>query len=134
MPGYGTVELHIGQTVDQVRDLLGEPESRKAFDDQFFLVYRRLGIDIDLGSTRSTVLRLFFYKSGVEKHDRSAEVNLSGIEPGSSRDKVIRALGEPQRSGTALGKEWLWYSRGIQFDLVDGKVAVIIIFDSRRPA
>jgi outer membrane protein assembly factor BamE (lipoprotein component of BamABCDE complex) len=129
--GYGTLELHVGQAPEQVRDLLGQPDEQRGFTEQYFWIYQRLGIDIDFGATRNRVQRLFFYKGGVENH-HTAKVRIDGIIPGSSRQKVINSLGAPERSGRVGEKEWLWYSRGVQFDVSDNHVIVIIVFE-RNP-
>lgn len=131
-PGYGTLELHIGQTPAQVRQLFGDPDDRRGYTDQFFWIYRKAGVDVDFGETRARIQRLFFYRAGVEQHVRSAEVRLDGIVPGSSKRKVIEVMGPAERIGKSADKEWLWYPSGIQFDLRDDRTDVIIIFDRDR--
>jgi len=64
-------------------------------------------------------------------------VRFDGIGFGSSRSRVIRALGQPDLEGGPVRvgrrlKSWICYNSGIEFDLdSQDRVMIMVIFDPR---
>jgi hypothetical protein len=131
IPGRGTSDLHVGQSVNDIESVLGGPDEKRPLADQFFYVYRKQGIDVDFGASRQRVERLFFYDENVEGHSRRPTISIDGIGFRTPKTKVINVLGKPQCEGGPVRvanrkKTWIYYDSGLQFDF-DSQNRVIII-------
>jgi hypothetical protein len=131
IPGKGTLDLRVGQAVTDVESILGIPDEKRLLTEQFFYVYRNQGIDVDFGTSRKRVERLFFYDADVEGHAGRAPINVDEIGFRTPKAKVIKALGEPQCQGGPVRvanrkKTWIYYDSGLEFDF-DSQDRVIII-------
>jgi len=130
-PGKGTPDLRVGQTVTDVESILGTPDEKRLVAEQFFYIYRNQGIDVDFGTSRKRVERLFFYDADVEGHSRRAPININEIGLRTPRARVIKALGKPHCQGgpvrvASRKKTWIYYDSGLEFDF-DSQDRVIII-------
>ncbi|MGA3052623.1 MAG: hypothetical protein ABSD63_00295 [Candidatus Korobacteraceae bacterium] len=130
IPGKGTRDLRIGQSMTDVELILGNPNEKRSLVDHFFYVYKSPGIDVDFGCSQ-WVKRLFFYDVNVEGHTKRAPVALDGIGFRTPKTKVINVLGKPQCEGGPVRvanrkKTWIYYDSGLQFDF-DSRDRVIII-------
>ncbi len=131
IPGKGTSDLRVGQSLKEIESVLGVPDEMGPFADQFFYIYRKQGIDVDFGTSRQRVERLFFFDENVEGHSRRPAISVGGIGFRTPKTKVINVLGKPQREGGPVRvanrkKAWIYYDSGLQFDF-DSQDRVIII-------
>jgi len=127
-PGYGLPKLHLGMTREQCRAAFGDPDDVRSFPDGTFFQYLRRGFDIDyeLGSKAK---RLFFYRSGIQRHTAQCNVRYKDITFGTSAEQVKRLLGTPARTGHVGKKTWMFFDNGLQFDFDSrGKLEVLIVF------
>jgi len=135
--GRGTIDLHIGQSVQEVENCLGKPDLKESSDGQYFSIYYNLGVDVDFSSTDDRVQRLFFFLRGIESHSVTAPVRLQGIKLGISRAEIENKMGRPDGTGGPLcvgnkTKSWIWYESGVQFEFDPHSVLILItIFDRR---
>lgn len=126
--GFGLQKLHVGMTREECRAVFGDPNEVRSFKDGTFFQYLRLGFDLDF-ELGSKAKRLFFYRSGVQRHTEQCNVSFRGISFGSSADEIKVALGAPSETGRVGKKQWMLFNSGIQFDLDSrGRTEVIILF------
>jgi len=134
--GLGLSHIHLGQTEEQVRSVLGKPDTRiRKLKGSFYYVYNEVGMDFDFGKTAGKLKIIFFYREGSQGHRGADVITDRGIEPGSAGSKVLRLYGKPDKRGGPLSLpngrysgEWLSYKEGIQFELgADRNVTVISV-------
>lgn len=131
-PGVGFDDLFIGQSEGHVLDLWGEPEQREQLNDSSYLIYKKLGLEVELQEGR--VYRLFFFaRKGA---NGGAAVSVDGITFGTQKRLVTQRLGSPAERGPGrvlsnrkYVRVWFLYPDGVQFEFgKSGKVQVITIF------
>lgn len=123
-PGFGCEELHLGQTEQQVVELLGLPEKvTRDLPDSYYYEYRAHGIDLDFGAKREP-LKIIFFRSSRNKDALSLSARIGTVRLGSSRSEVLRQFGQPDQSGEGFVLSsgeykgaWLYFTEGMQFDL-----------------
>lgn len=137
IPGRGTSDLRVGQSVKDIEAVLGGPDEKRPLADQFFYVYRKQGIDVDFGASRQRVERLFFYDENVEGHSRRPTISIDGIGFRTPKTKVIDVLGKPQGEGGPVRvakrkKTWIYYDSGLQFDFdSQDRVIIVVVCDPK---
>lgn len=132
-PGHGFDDLFIGQSEGHVVELWGEPEKREHLRDSSYLIYRKLGVEVELQEGK--VYRLFFFTPKGAKGETTVSVN--GLSFGATKRQVTQQFGSPlERGGGRVlsnGKyfrEWFLFSPGVQFEFgKSGKMELITIFD-----
>jgi len=135
-PGFGSDDLHLGQTKHDVLTLLGKPEgTTRKYKGQYFLNYPAQGLQVDLGKANGRVKYLYFFRSGVRGNRAATIVTDRGIRLGDTQQAVLKRLGEPQEKGKGvvitprirLG-DWFHYARGITFEFGDdGRIDMITL-------
>ncbi|MGC2112624.1 MAG: hypothetical protein WA655_24100 [Candidatus Korobacteraceae bacterium] len=134
-PGYGTADLHVGQSGGDVEQVLGGPDEKVSSGEQFYYRYLANGVDVDLGRSLARVKRLFFFDTNIEGHSNKAPVLVQGMQFGATRSQIVKRFGAPNLTGGPVRvgrrmKSWVCYKSGIEFDF-DGRdrLVTIIIFD-----
>jgi hypothetical protein len=140
-PGYGTDEIPLGLTENQVKAVLGRPDHRiRKHTGHYFYVYNKKGLDLDFGKRGGKLKVIFFFQKGVYGHDKARIQTDRGIRLGDSRSRVLEIYGQPDHKGEAFtlhtGKtflEWFYYNVGIQFRFsVDNKVCEISLSRKKK--
>lgn len=73
-PGFGSETLHVGQTEQDVKIVLGKPESRtRKYEGQYYYNYPSKGIEVDFGGRVSGIKFIFYFREGV-RGNRQAKV------------------------------------------------------------
>lgn len=133
--GKGSTSLFIGETEEDVKNLLGQPQSIiSEFEGHCYYLYPKLGLQVDFNPGTRLVKALSFHRNGVNGYRQSPAETLEGLTPGVTKRKVLDTLGTPDKSNAVVGhvRGWLWYQRGIQFDFNEHCIVdLMIIFDPR---
>lgn len=141
-PGFGSDDLHIGQTEQEVLTVLGKPESvTRKYKGQYFYNYPSQGMEIDFGKRGGRTKFLYFFRSGVRGNQGAKVVTSHGIKPGDRQRRVLEVLGDPQKagpatvlnSGTRLG-EWFSYASGLNLQFgEDRRIDMITVTKPYKP-
>jgi len=139
--GFGSAALHIGQTEEEIKSVLGKPESRtRKYKGEYYYNYPAKGVELDFGKPGGRVKRIFFFRMGVRGNRQAQVVTDAGIKPGDTRERVLGLLGDPSEqgkpvvlnSGIRFG-EWFRYSSGVNFEFgEDGRLDMITITSPDR--
>ena len=138
-PGVGAAGVRLGDERAAVEKTLGKPEEvsgSQVHDGAkekvvVYLLYPSRGLDVLLeeGKVRS----IFLYHEGADDHRQYPGTMAGGITLSSSRDEVLRALGEPTTRG--LGDDadrWFRYDTGVEFSFsADGTPNHLLITRAR---
>jgi len=121
-PGVGVGSLTLGLTFAQVRAAMGEPTGPAAFDRIGFASYPELGIELvlassDIASITDDALVIAIGARAVDGADR-----VGAVLPGSSRDQLIAALGEPHETIGPID----YYAEGVAVEYDDAGVAQVV--------
>jgi len=140
-PGWGSSDLHLGQSEREVQLLLGVPESvTRKYKGQYFYNYPRHGLEVDFGKKGGQVEYLFFFREGFRENRQAPMETIHSIRPGDSRKKVMDLLGRPDSEGKAIqlnmgGKlaAWFLYNTGINLQFgEDDRIDMITITAAER--
>ena len=138
-PGIGAAGVRVGDDRASVEKTLGKPEqesttgvqSAKGRKEVTYLLYPSRGLDVLLeeGKVRS----LFLYHEGADDHRQYPGKMAGGITLDSTREEVLKALGEPNSRGIGQDADrWLRYDRGIEASFsTDGTLHHLVITPPR---
>lgn len=120
-PGMGAAGLHLGDSRAAIEKALGKPESVSSSGvhgakevETTYLVYPSKGMDLLLQEGK--LVSIFLYNEGADDHKKYAGTGPSGINLGTKRDEVIKALGDPSARGLGLDSDlWFRYDNGVEF-------------------
>jgi len=133
-PGVGAAGLRLGDERAAAEKTLGKPEEvssttvhGKKEKEVVYLLYPSRGLDVLLeeGKVRS----IFLYHEGVDDHRQYPGRMAGGITLSSSRDEVLKALGEPGSRGIGQDADrWFRYDTGVEFSFsADGTTHHLVI-------
>jgi hypothetical protein len=120
-PGVGAAGVRLGDDRAAVEKTLGQPEQVSSTTvhgakekEVIYLLYPAKGLDVLLedGKVRS----VFLYHEGADDHRQYPGKMAGGLTLASTRDEVLKALGEPASRG--LGEDanrWFKYDTGVEF-------------------
>ena len=120
-PGIGAAGVRIGDNRTTVEKTLGKPEhesttgvqSAKGRKEMTYLLYTSRGLDVLLEG--GTVRSIFLYHEGADDHRQYQGKMAGGITLGSTREEVLKALGEPSSRGIGQDSDrWLRYDTGVE--------------------
>lgn len=133
-PGVGAAGVRLGDDRAAVEQTLGKPDEVSATTvhaekdkEVVYLIYTSKGLDVLLedGKVRS----IFLYHEGADDHRQYPGKMAGGLTLASTRDEVLKALGEPTSRG--LGEDadrWIRYDTGLEFTFeVNGTLHHILI-------
>ncbi len=134
-PGFGSHDLHLGQTSSSLRDRFGQPTSiRQTGTFRDYWLYPVLGLEAIISRRTGNVLSLFF--SRAETSDQPGVPSLLG----TTEKSVVDQFGSPdlrggdfQLPGGNYVDRWFSYDRGIGFHFDrQGYVKTVSIFAPKR--
>lgn len=137
VPGKGSTSLFVGQSADNIREVLGEPDWN-AFRVRHAYYYYGLGLKVTFGDSKTATL-LSFYRKGLEGHDQSQAITPEGLRPGMTRSEIVAKLGKADRIEPGSHRNRVrqsdWYTQGVAFEFSLRGIAEVMIIctaDTRR--
>jgi hypothetical protein len=140
-PGFGSTDVHLGQTEQEVKIYLGNPDRIiHKFKSSYFYIYEDRCVNLDFGKKGGKLKIMFFYQEGTKCFQSTKIRTDRGVKLGDSRSKVLRIYGEPDQRGDPFVlhngdyfREWFYYIEGIQFRFSqDKKISEISISLPKR--
>ncbi len=136
-PGHGVDRVTLGLSTQEVKRVLGKPESTNTYSDEIWWSYFDLGIDCGFRRDTKTLMSLNFFRDGIAGHSAAKVTTEEGLCPGVPKLVVFQRLGVPLESGAdwidRLGKwhrSWVAYREGIAFEFGrDGRVDLMTIYN-----
>lgn len=112
--------MHLGDGQAAIEKVLGKPESVSSSGvhgakevETTYLVYPSRGIDLLLQEGK--LVSIFLYNEGADDHKKYPGNGPSGLNLGTKRDEVIKALGDPSARGLGLDSDlWFRYDNGLE--------------------
>lgn len=130
LPGEGLDQIQVGDDLDRIEEVLGEPEQEVKTDYTIWVVYKNeYGLDFLLDKSTKTIIEIRF-NSGF---DGALE---NGIIIGTSLDEVLNATGGPKKTvqanltethGVLLGSDKVLYEQ-----IFDGNVTAYKFIDAEN--
>jgi hypothetical protein len=127
MPGYGSEQIHLGQSAKELSKFLGKPaHRRKASTLREYWVYPALHMEAIVSRRSGRILSLFFHRGSTLGATDAFK---------QSEDELRRQYGEPYKQGGGLTfadgghlGRWIAYRSGIAFFFAkDGTVKTVCI-------
>ncbi len=115
-PMVGVGKVHLAMTIDEVKQILGEPEQDEANPDAF--VYKDMGLSVVCPDKKT--VRFIIITGG---NYQTAE----GIGIGSTRKDVLATYGEPDKK--AKGNRQYYQKMQIIFTITGERVVAIMLFE-----
>jgi hypothetical protein len=130
-PGIGVGKIQFGMTVQQMKDILGEPDVTPLTGDKSHM-YMALGIEIVTRDEATISTVICGNPSGMKEPPEFKAMEeackfktVEGIGIGSSEDQLLKAFGQPtERRGNTLK----YKDKRMSISLTDGKVVGIYLY------